>query len=224
MIKAKEFKKCKVCGINFVPQHNAMGKYCSYSCSGEARKARVKKICKECGIEFETHLCRIGKYCSGTCQRKGRRTTTLKKCKYCKEQFEFKPSQLNVYIGAGQYCSRQCNYDDINEKSKIKAQTVNPKKPIKNSAHKKWQAAVRDRDGRICQRCGIYEYYCHTHHVKTRAQYPELMYDVNNGICLCGSCHSVVHHHPKQACIEGWLYVAKHKDQFNSPKPVFIID
>lgn len=52
--------------------------------------------------------------------------------------------------------------------------------------------AAFERDGYKCQICGSQKYLC-GHHVKERAQYPELAYEVSNIITLCKSCHAKQH-------------------------------
>src|ERR1035437_10547988 len=57
---------------------------------------------------------------------------------------------------------------------------------------KKWSLSVKARDGKNCMQCGGNE-RLHSHHLKAKSEYPELMYDLDNGITLCASCHSIVH-------------------------------
>lgn len=63
----------------------------------------------------------------------------------------------------------------------------------------KWKLAVIKRDGFKCVRCGVEQgYVCeccgsrillHAHHIKPFSEHPELRYDVDNGVALCGICH-----------------------------------
>ena len=53
-----------------------------------------------------------------------------------------------------------------------------------------WRAAIMLRDGRTCQ-CG--QRARHAHHIKSWIDYPELRYDVSNGVALCEICHSKKH-------------------------------
>jgi hypothetical protein len=74
-----------------------------------------------------------------------------------------------------------------------------------------WKAAVFERDGYACQKCGAtyrppatsyvpidgggiqIEYHkglsIHAHHVKQIALFPELATDIGNGVTLCENCH-----------------------------------
>jgi DNA-binding CsgD family transcriptional regulator len=56
---------------------------------------------------------------------------------------------------------------------------------------KKWSKQVRLRDG-ICQCCGAFN-NLHAHHIKRWKDYPELRYDLSNGVALCHTCHEKAH-------------------------------
>jgi hypothetical protein len=63
----------------------------------------------------------------------------------------------------------------------------------------KWKLAVIKRDGFKCVSCGVEQgHVCeccgsrillHAHHIKSFSEFPDLRYDVSNGIALCGICH-----------------------------------
>lgn len=131
-------------------------------------------------------------------------------CRYCGKVFEFKLSQLNAYKGGGQYCSRPCSYA-----GQVKR---NARKPITDKygrsgrkADKEWREAVRERDNFTCRRCGKYDPYIHAHHVATRSRRPDLKHDVDNGICLDGTCHQWVHHNPVEAERLGFLVESRYE-------------
>ena len=64
----------------------------------------------------------------------------------------------------------------------------------KTTKNKWWKNSILERDDYTCQRCFAKknEKLLHTHHIKSREEYPELIYDLDNGITLCVSCHSIV--------------------------------
>ena len=52
-----------------------------------------------------------------------------------------------------------------------------------------WRTLVYQRDDYTCQCCGVRGGKLNAHHINPFADYPELRYDVNNGITLCVNCH-----------------------------------
>lgn len=55
--------------------------------------------------------------------------------------------------------------------------------------YKEWRTAVYERDDYTCQCCGDRGGKLNAHHINQFADYPELRYDVNNGITMCAKCH-----------------------------------
>lgn len=60
-----------------------------------------------------------------------------------------------------------------------------------STEYKQWRINVFKRDGYKCQNCGITGTYITAHHIKSFAHYPELRFDLPNGITLCEPCHSL---------------------------------
>jgi len=104
----KEFT-CQQCGITFSkkikPSQN-IPKYCSYSCSGTAKRKHYLKtfVCEYCGESFE-YLPYAGllirKYCSKDCMSKGRSDPTKTYiCQYCHKEFVDRVSSERLYCSA----------------------------------------------------------------------------------------------------------------------------
>jgi hypothetical protein len=55
-----------------------------------------------------------------------------------------------------------------------------------------WRNAVRERDNWTCKRCGGKE-HIHAHHIRNFFNYPDLRFDIGNGISLCKTCHLLFH-------------------------------
>jgi 5-methylcytosine-specific restriction endonuclease McrA len=65
---------------------------------------------------------------------------------------------------------------------------------IRNSKKmKKWRKNIFLSDGYICQKCKVVGGKLHAHHIKKFSEYPQLRFDVNNGIALCKECHKKIH-------------------------------
>ncbi len=63
------------------------------------------------------------------------------------------------------------------------------KRERKSVSFKLWKEAVLARDNWTCQGCGQKGGDIYPHHIKSFAKYPELRFDVDNGITLCDKCH-----------------------------------
>lgn len=60
-----------------------------------------------------------------------------------------------------------------------------------------WRTAVFERDGYRCRDCGDDRGgNLRAHHDKPMGQFPELAYDVDNGVTLCHPCHELRHFKP----------------------------
>ena len=61
----------------------------------------------------------------------------------------------------------------------------------RNSAeNQRWKRDVRQRDGNACRVCGV-QRNIHVHHIKPFKKYPDFATDIDNGITLCGNCHTL---------------------------------
>lgn len=208
---------CIECGTIF-KRYSTIGRLCGSCVRAKQGKKPLKaraasygavkpKQCKHCGktyTPYRASTAHTSFYCSRDCSWKGRVTKEARKCRVCFKEFEFAPSQSKHYKNAGICCSRKCVYEYRIRKN-ANAPISDPYGRTSGKADKDWQAAVRERDGRLCQRCGVFEEHIHTHHIALRSQRPDLKHVVDNGICLCGSCHRWVHAHPKEAKVGGFI-------------------
>lgn len=53
----------------------------------------------------------------------------------------------------------------------------------------RWSRRVMQKKGRVCLLCWEESKPVHVHHLKSWGQFPDLRYDIQNGIPLCFDCH-----------------------------------
>lgn len=120
----------------------------------------------------------------------------------CIKEFVFQNYRLNDYI------KESWNDKDIKGQRKLQEKDIidqinlakfNLKKPKKYLSrknrtykHQAWATMVKEKDKNKCINCGSFE-NLEAHHIKSVKDFPELQYDVNNGITLCKLCHT--NHH-----------------------------
>lgn len=120
----------------------------------------------------------------------------LGRAPYAYEMYEFGKYGSSTYIKT---------FGKWNDALKEAGLEVNVKSIVIDEEYKdrrkleEWKKSVKDRDSYKCQDCGS-ENSLHSHHIKRRAEYPDLMFDVDNGITLCASCHA--ERHKNDRCYE----------------------
>lgn len=59
---------------------------------------------------------------------------------------------------------------------------------------RRWSKEVKIRDGWACEDCGeLDKQLLEAHHIKPKHLFPQLMYQLDNGKCVCMWCHAKRH-------------------------------
>lgn len=181
---------------------------------------RKIKTCRCCGKEFPIFPYRnlTVKYCSLICARTDKRKKIKRICKNCGKEFLKVPSQFKFYKNAGTCCSQKCVYELMRKRpSNFKSMRYIKYGGIYRAEDREWSGVILKRDNGTCRRCGKSFPKMHTHHIASRARRPDLKHEPSNGICLCSSCHSWVHWHPKEANETGFLSTDKYEKRITHP-------
>lgn len=152
------------------------GHYKKWPCSvnGYDRQERhntfvqKKEPCKHCG-ELKT------KY-----------SETCKKCIYKTKTHHLKGTKLPEWWKQRITNKFQCGEKHPNWKG---GKTPQNKKWRMCKEFRDWRMSVFTRDNFTCQECLVRGGELHPHHLKPMSLFPELRYELNNGITLCASCH-----------------------------------
>lgn len=173
-------------------------------------KARVGR-CVVCDEEYRAIKdCgeRKQKYCSKECWSK-RSPKIAARCKHCASDFKTYKSVQKIY------CSADCKKADYKIRFKGEnsprwegGKTSENRKLRASAGFKEWRGNVFSRDGYKCKLCGASK-DLHPHHIIHLSEDITKALDINNGVTLCSTCHSVVH---------GRVIGKGNKKKFNDPK------
>ena len=114
----------------------------------------------------------------------------LKICPVCKKVFLAKQSG-DIYCGWSCYNKDRHPPKGENHPNWQGGISKNNDRRDSND-YKKWRYEVYKKDNFCCTKCGSKE-KLNAHHIKSWHNYPELRYEVNNGITFCEKCHIEYH-------------------------------
>lgn len=153
---------------------------------GNHRK-KVERIivkCDFCGRELERLPCKMiykHHFCNSSCRAKYTGQVIV-------QTIEYKEKHRQISLKNGNKPPLHIGEDHWNWKGGIGKQNRG-----KDGEYIKWRKAIFSKFNYICQECGVRGGCLSAHHIKPWAEYPELRYDIENGICLCYDCHMELH-------------------------------
>lgn len=168
---------------------------CSRECSDNLKKKLSIKKCKYCNIDFysKSHQNKK-KYCSIICSSKAQDKKEILNCKICNK--EYKVSKCRV--GISKFCSKKCLSKHTGYLASLRIGSLNKNykgfddtKRKNKSKLKSWANVIKNRD-KSCKKCNSIV-NLQSHHIKSYSKYPELRFDLENGILLCNICHAKEH-------------------------------
>jgi len=188
----KNHKTCPECGGEMHYQ-SAICRNC-YNKKSARPNNYITKNCPVCGKEFTVHKSQVergqGIYCSILCARSGsptRKRNRLKIiCDNCGIEFEKHRSEIKKNVHDKNFCSLECWYE-YNQGENHYGYGGGQNERV-NSEYYEWRKAVIKRDHGYCRLCHSQK-QLEVHHIHRFAIYPDMRWDVNNGITLCHDCH-----------------------------------
>lgn len=186
--------------------------FCSNRCRASyySNLNKKEKKCCYCGksvmvirSRYDSWMC-----CSRDCRNKFILSNKIiQKCYTCGKEFYVTQSDIKRNK---KYCSHKC-YGKILSKMYLKSGNPQWKdgrslknKRIMDARYKEWVKLVNIKCHNTCQSCGVQRHRfnhgmsrkninLNAHHIKPWSLFPDLRYDVDNGILLCHKCHDNAH-------------------------------
>lgn len=118
-----------------------------------------------------------------------------KQCEHCGGTFVWSGEPITTFV-ARKFCSKECQRAGQRrlygaEHPLFKGDAARRKD--RRGRHGAWARAVISRDQATCQRCSATGVELHAHHIKSFEHYPELRWELSNGMTLCHRCHWAEH-------------------------------
>lgn len=192
-VSRPEYTRCAKCNTIYRRENDIF----SHKYGG---KRREQKYCEDCGKAISY----LATYCQ-SCSKKGSKNTFYKK-HHTEETIKKLSGKNNYAYNGGKPHCKTCgkllgNYGStycksckqLGEKNNFWKGGITPEhRAVRMSAkYKEWRIAVFTRDNWTCNVCEQVGGRLEAHHNKSFTDYPELRFNVDNGITLCKDCHKL---------------------------------
>jgi 5-methylcytosine-specific restriction endonuclease McrA len=144
----------------------------------------MERDCKYCGKEFKGRLRSI--FCSRKCSNKGREVSEKTRNKFSKFHSTRPRKRFTIDTKIKMSLAKTKEKEFTGFKSTDNHRIRNS---IENS---EWIIKVFTGDEFTCCLCNNVGGRLEAHHIKQFSKYPELRFDINNGITLCKECHKKI--------------------------------
>lgn len=176
----------------------------NYRETGKIRGIKVTRKCENCGAETERYASQaVRQFCTRKCKIDSQKKRINHPCDSCGTILEIQPARLKWSQERGRgkiYCNKDCQRKGhtgegspnwIADRTQLSDRRHSERQSL---PYIEWRKSVFERDEYTCQQCGVVGGYLHAHHIKEWEYYPELRYEISNGMTLCRRpCHKEVH-------------------------------
>lgn len=188
------YNLCERCGVQVKTTQYRLDKGQDKFCSRKCFHPPALFRCLNCGCEFKRPPSAKSLYCStACCYSSEKRSQQIKDRVLAQWQDPTRRQKLlegikKRSLDPAWLQSKHFQRGDLHPRYKgIQRQRK------ERYEYKLWRKTVFVRDCYTCQSCNARGVYLNAHHVKPWAKYPELRFELSNGVALCEPCHDAVH-------------------------------
>jgi predicted restriction endonuclease len=162
-------------------------------------RSKMTYICSVCEAQFVDYRCKQRKFCSNACNvlsidfdALGKKLSVAVKKAWDEGRKKGAPMSIrgrkNISNAHKKRVAAGLHHlgDGSKTKESVKVRT--------SMEYRIWRTEVYKRDDYTCQVCHIKSgsgqtVYLNAHHIKPFSKFPELRFDITNGVTLCKQCH-----------------------------------